>query len=80
MVSKQKSKWKKAQKKSKYIDRWAETMTKHGIVRETKKGNQWRFLNFRDFWNSESTFKITGSGDDDYNKLRQVLEKDDVQA
>ena len=47
MVSKQKSKWKKAQKKSKYIDRWAETMTKHGIVRETKKGNQWRFLNFR---------------------------------
>jgi len=35
---------------------------------------------WEDFWNSESTFKITGSGDDDYNKLRQVLEKDDVQA
>ena len=47
MVSKQKSKWKRAQEKSKYIDRWAETMTKHGIGRETKKGNQWRFVNFR---------------------------------
>ena len=37
----------KAQKKSSYIDKWAETMTKHGISLKTKKSNPWRFANFR---------------------------------
>ena len=37
----------KAQKKSCYIDKWAETMTKHGISLKTKKRNPWRFVNFR---------------------------------
>ena len=32
----------KAQKKSSYIDKWAETMTKHGISLKTKKRNPMR--------------------------------------
>ena len=43
-----------AQKKSSYIDRWAETMTKHGISLGTKKKNPWRFINFRGSKGGES--------------------------
>ena len=40
-------KYVRAQKKSSYIDKWAETMTKHKISLVTKKSNPWRFANFR---------------------------------